>query len=790
MAHATAMLRYHTIRRIVIFLAIVIPPLDATADDPPDYLDDTLPIDVRVESLLARMTLEEKVAQLQTVWAQRERMVDALGVFHPDSFDVHFPYSIGQLARPNENPFAHAEPPQEIMETVEFVNALQRHVRENTRLGIPVLLHEEALHGLMAYDATSFPQAIALAGTWNRELVERIYTVAGIETRARGSALALTPVLDVARDARWGRVEETFGEDPYLVGEMGLAAIWGFQGRADTIPRNRVASTLKHFVAHGEPEGGMNAGPADFSERIIREIHLYPFRVGIQQGNPRAVMPAYHEIDGIPLHASRYYLHDVLREELQFEGVTVADYGAIRQMYTRHYVSSGPPETALMALTAGVDMEMPEPDTYRYLTDLVRNGELDESYIDRSVRRVLRLKFELGLFEDPFADAATALHVTGHPDHVALAREAAEESLTLLQNRGQLAPFSADDYPVIAVIGPNADKVLLGSYSGRPKEFSTVLDGIRTYIGDRAEVRHAEGPKITERDYTHGHDVPLPDPIENRERIRTAIETARDADLIVLALGGNEQTGREGWASFRLGDRADLSLLSMQDELVDAIAELGIPAAAFVFGSRPLALGNLIEKIPVVFQAWYLGQETGAAIARVLFGETFPGGRLAISFPRSAGHIPAFYNHKPQARRGYLFDDVSPLFPFGYGLAYTDFSYSPPELSHPELGGSDTVTVSVSVTNTGGRTSSEVVQLYIRNPYRSVTRPVRELKDFTKIVLRPGETKTVSFEITAETFAFYNRDMKFTHEPGESHVMIGRSSDDADLQTVTIMLTE
>lgn len=757
-------------------------------DNGKDYRDPDLSIEDRVEDLLSRMTLEEKVAQLQTVWAEREHMADANGLFDPDSFDTHFPHNIGQLARPNENSFAHTQPALSVEETVAFVNAAQHHAMENTRLGIPILMHEEALHGLMANDATSFPQAIALASSWDRDLVEQVYTIAGRETRVRGASLVLTPVLDVARDPRWGRVEETFGEDPYLVGEMGLASVRGFQGRERHIPRDRVASTLKHFVAHGEPEGGMNAGPGNFSERDLREIHMYPFKIGIREGRARAVMPAYNEIDGIPVHSDPWLLQEVLRDEWGFEGITVADYFAIRELNDRHRMARTLEEAAIYAIEAGVDMEMPDREVYHLLTGLVRQGLVSEDLIDRSVRRVLHLKFELGLFENPFADLEDALYLTGHPDHVSFAREVAEQSLTLLQNEGNLAPFTLSDHPVIAVIGPNADKTLLGSYSGVPNNYVTVLDGIRNYTGDHATILYAEGPKITQRDYAEGSDVPLPDPDEDRQRLRHAVETAAQADLVILALGGNEQTGREAWAPHHLGDRASLRLLGMQEDLVDAIAKLDVPAAAFIFGSRPLALGNVADNIPVVFQAWYLGQETGNAIANVLFGEVSPSGRLPVSMPRSVGHLPVFYNHKAIARRGYLFDDVSPLFPFGHGLSYTSFTYSEPVLSADSLKTGEPVEVSVQVKNEGNRTSHEVVQLYIANHYRSVTRPVRELKDFRKIYLEPGEEKNVTFTLTTDTFAFYNRDMILTHEPGESVVMIGPSSREGDLKKVLLHL--
>ncbi|MDG5766226.1 glycoside hydrolase family 3 N-terminal domain-containing protein [Balneolales bacterium ANBcel1] len=771
-----------------LFLFLLLPFIISATSGDVDYRDASLPPEVRTEALLELMTLEEKVAQVQTIWAQRERMADANGDFHPDSFDVHFPHSVGQLARPSENPFAHTRPHLGVRETVEWINDVQRHAMENTRLGIPILMHEESLHGLMAIDATSFPQAIALAGTWDRELVEEVYRIAASEIRARGANLALTPVLDVARDARWGRVEETYGEDPYLAAEMGLAAVFGFQGREERIPDDRVASVVKHFAAHGQPESGINAGPINISKRELREIHMEPFRVAIQKGRVRGVMPAYHEIDGVPTHGDIHLMQNILRDEWGFEGVTVADYGAIMQMHTMHRVANDREEAALMAMKAGVDSEMPDRQTYHLLTGLVKDGRLDESLIDRSVRRILHLKFELGLFEDPYADVDKALEITGHPDHIAFAREVAEQSMVLLQNRNDLAPLSVSDYPTIAVIGPNAADTLLGSYSGVPKTYYTVLDGITSYVGDHANVVYAQGPIITKPGHREDNEVFPPDPENDRKRLAEAISVAEKADLVILAIGGNELTGREAWAAHHPGDRPDLTLLGLQEDLVDAVGEMGVPSVALIFGARPLDLGNVAEKIDVVFQNWYLGQETGHAVANVLFGEVSPSAKLPISFPRTAGHIPAYYNYKPSARRVYLFDDVTPRYHFGYGLSYTTFEYGKPVLSDTLLADGGEVTLTIDVTNTGERSGAEIVQLYINQQYRSVTRPVKELRGFDKVYLEPGETAEVSFTITPEMFKFWNIDMEFTTEPGMVNVMVGSSSRNEDLQVTEMYL--
>jgi beta-glucosidase-like glycosyl hydrolase len=456
----------------------------------PDYKDPALPTARRVEDLLARMTLEEKVAQMLCLWSAKRQITDAQGRFDPARAPEWFRLGIGRIERPSDGHGARAQ--------AEFTNAIQRWVKEHTRLGIPVIFHEEALHGLQGEEATSFPQAIALASTWNPDLVERLFATVAQEVRARGAQQVLAPVVDVARDLRWGRFEETYGEDPYLVARLGLAAVRGLQGGAQTIPAQRVIATLKHLAGHGQPESGTNTGPAPFGERTLREVFFYPFEVAVKDGHARSVMPSYNEIDGIPSHANRWMLRDVLRGEWGFDGTIVSDWQAISQLAGRHRVAADAADAARQALAATVDVELPDVESYPTLVGQVRQGTVPEAAINDAVRRLLRAKLELGLFEDPTVDLARAEHLSGSAASRPLALEAARQAIVLLQNRGGRLPLQAAQARRVAVIGPHAAEVLLGGYSGAPRHSVSILEGIRRRLGAGATVKHAEGVRITE----------------------------------------------------------------------------------------------------------------------------------------------------------------------------------------------------------------------------------------------------------------------------------------------------
>jgi beta-glucosidase len=742
-----------------------------------------------VEDLLSRMTVEEKAAQMMCVWQKKaETLVDGEGNFDYEKARVAFRkrHGLGQVGRPSD-----AGKGKDAREMAELTNAIQRFFIGQSRLGIPVIFHEECLHGHAAKGGTSFPQPIGLAATFNPELVEELFGMTAEEARLRGTHQALTPVVDVARDPRWGRVEETYGEDPYLVSRLGIAAVKGFQGDASFKDKKRVIATLKHFAAHGQPESGMNCGPANVSMRELREVFLYPFKEALRKGGAISVMASYNEIDGVPSHASVWLLRQVLRKEWGFQGFVVSDYYAIWELGDRpdthgHFVAKDKKEACALAVRAGVNIELPEPDCYLHLVELVREGRLKEAELDELVAPMLYWKFKMGLFEDPYVDPKEAERVVGSESNRRLALQGARETITLLKNEGGLLPLNRNKIKSVAVIGPNADRELLGGYSGRPKSYTSVLEGIRSKVGDRMNVPYSEGCKITVGGSWNQDLVTLSNAEDDRKEIAEALEVARHADVIVLAIGGNEQTSREAWSRTHLGDRASLDLIGRQEGLVKVMVATGKPVIVLLFNGSPISIGSISQDVPAILECWYLGQETGHAVAEVLFGDYNPGGKLPITIPRSAGHLPAFYNHKPSARRGYQFDEVSPLYPFGYGLSYTSFSFKRVRLARKRIGRDRSTRVLVDVKNTGKRGGTEVVQMYIRDRVSSVTRPVKELKGFQKITLAPGETRTVSLEITPESLAFYDTNMNHVVEPGEFEVMVGNSSRDGDLQKVIL----
>jgi beta-glucosidase len=749
-----------------------------------------------VDDLLARMTLEEKVGQMLCMWNARRQITDAQGRFDAARAPKWFKVGIGRIERPSDGHGARAE--------AEYTNAIQRWVKDNTRLGIPVIFHEEALHGLQGPEATSFPQAIGLASTWNPDLVERVFAVVAREVRSRGAQQVLAPVVDVARDPRWGRVEETFGEDPYLVSRLGLAAVRGFQGggKADkTIPADRVIATLKHMAGHGQPESGTNVGPANVGERTLRDVFFYPFEVVVKEGHARSLMPSYNEIDGMPSTANRWMLHDVLRKEWGFEGTIVSDWQAISQLAKRHRVAGSAAEAARQALAATVDVELPDVETYDTLIEQVKQGKVSEAAIDDAVRRLLRVKFELGLFEDSFVDPARAEQISGAEASRPLALQAARQAIVLLQNRDGLLPLDAAKLKRVAVIGPHAAEVMLGGYSGIPRHSVSILEGIRTRLGTGVTVAHAEGVRITEDStFTKGPQpliggtrsqarwsadrVALADPAANKKRIDEAVALVKTSDVVIVVVGDNEQTAREAYAENHLGDRADLRLVGQQEDLVRALITAGKPTVMVLISGRPCAIPGLAAEVPAILEGWYLGQEGGTAMAEVLFGDINPAGRLPVTFPRSVGQLPLFYNQKPTAHRGYLFESKEPLFPFGHGLSYSTFTYATPTVSPAQIAPHGRATVSVEVTNTGSRAGDEVVQLYLRAEVSRVTRPVKELKGFQRITLAAGEKRTVTFELGPELLSYHGLELKRVVESGRFQVMVGGSS--ANVKSVTL----
>lgn len=752
------------------------------------YKDPHAPITARVNDLLARMSHDEKVAQVTAIWEQKAKFLDDKLQYDENKMRINFPQGVGSVARPSDarGPGSPREiPGRDPRQTVALVNALQRYQMTQTRLAIPILFHEEGLHGYAALGATSFPQAIALASSWDPDLVRRVNAVTAREIAARGVTLALTPVVDIARDPRWGRIEETFGEDPYLVGEMGVAAVQGLQGMSKErlLTPGHVFATLKHLTGHGQPESGENTAPAPISERELRENFFVPFEEVIHRTGIEAVMPSYNEIDGVPSHSNQWLLRDVLRGEWGYQGAVVSDYSAIDQMMSTHHIVGSLEEAARQALAAGVDMDLPDGLSYNTLAAQVRSGTVSQAALDQAVRRMLDMKFRAGLFEHPYADAEAAAVLTNNDDARATALVAAQRSMILLKNDGAL-PMARSG--TIAVIGPNAAVAHLGGYYGQPPHTVSILEGIKAKLAGNVRVVYAEGVKITESDDWWADAVTLADPVENRRLIAQAVAAARGADRIVLCIGGNEQTSREGWAANHLGDRTSLDMVGQQQELFDALKALGKPIIVVLINGRPLSVVKVTEQANAMIEGWYVGEKGGSAVADVLFGDVNPGGKLPVTIPRGVGQLPMFYNYKPSAHRGYLFDSNQPLFPFGWGLSYSKFTLSAPRLSKASIATSGSVDVSVDVTNISPRSGDETVQLYIRDDVSSVTRPVKELRGFRRVTLAPQERRTVTFTLTPHSFELWNRQMKRVVEPGTFRVMTGPNSLDLQSATLTV----
>jgi beta-glucosidase len=747
------------------------------------YRDARAPIADRVADLLSRMTPTEKVAQLMSVNWEHTHLDDAkTHALSPEAAKKLIGNGIGEITRPSDR---HAD----ARAATEFANAVQKFLVEETRLGIPALVHEEALHGFAAVAGTSFPQAIGLAATFDPELVEQVFTVAARQARARGVQHVLAPVVDVARDPRWGRIEETYGEDPYLVSRMGVAAIRGFQGRraADApIDSAHVAATVKHFTGHGTPEGGRNTAPGNYSMHVLREVFLPPVEAAVREAAVASVMPSYNEVDGIPSHANHWLLGSVLRREWGFTGFVVSDYFGVAELERKHHVVADLRAAGLKALEAGVDLEVPEGEGYPTLVEELQAGRVAVTTIDQAVTRLLRAKFLLGIFDQPYTLAPVP--EAERPADRALARHAAEESIILLKNEGNVLPLDASKIGSIAVVGPNAAVVRLGGYSGAPARTVSVFEGLKSRAGGKISVTTAPGCGLTKGNRGWSDDlVEMADPSDDAKLIAEASKVAAAADVTVLVLGQNEQLSREGWADNHRGDRMDLDLVGRQIELARAVIAHHKPVVLVLLHGGPLAIPELAKSVPAILDGFYLGEETGTAVAEVLFGDVSPAGRLPVSVPRQVGTVPAYYNYKPSARRLYLLEEPGPLWPFGFGLSYASFRYEKLAVTPARIAPDGKTTASVTVTNTSKRAADEVVQLYVHDVVSSVTRPISELKGFRRIHLKPGESKKVELAIGPGELSFYDEGMKRVVEPGRFEVMVGGSS--ADLKKVDLEVT-
>ena len=755
------------------------PVADATAPAAtPRYKDPSLPIADRVADLLSRMTLEEKVDQLSWSWLSKLDVVDPTGTYNTQSARKTVQAEWGEDLKLTPRNAAILR------------NAVQRYQLEKTRLGIPVIFPGEALHGYMEYGSTSFPQALGLASTWDPALVRRIFTAIGDEAGSRGAGQVFSPVLDIARDPRWGRTEETYGEDPYLASRIGLAAIEGLQGDQFMIDRHHVLATAKHFAVHGMPEGGTNTAPGNYSERVIRENFLVPFEAAVKEGHVGSVMASYNEIDGVPSHANHWLLGKVLRQEWGFDGYVSSDDNGLQMLVYGHHVAYDMNDAARQGLAAGVDFDISDAPVYPNLVQQVKAGTVPISEVDRAVARVLATKFRLGLFDHPYVDPDYAERTVNGPEHKQLALEAARKSLVLLKNDKNLLPLDPGKLKNIAVIGPNAADVHLGGYSRDPGFGVSILDGIKSRVGDKVKVTYAQGCKITSAPEGFrgwwANDVKLIDPKTQQDPIKTAVATARASDVAIVVVGENESTNREAWSEDHRGDRDSLDLLGAQNDLVKAVVETGKPVVVLLINGRPLSVNYIADNVPAIFEGWYLGEMGGQAFAEALFGDINPGGKLPITFPHTVGALPDFYNHKPSDDRSYEFSTRKPLFAFGSGLGYTTFKFDNLRVEPKEILSGGTAKVTVDVTNTGAREGDEVAELYLHQRVASVTQPVMKLAGFERVTVKPGEKKSVDFTVTPEMLQIWNIDMHRVVEPGVFELMVGPSSDQTSIVKLTV----
>jgi beta-glucosidase len=745
----------------------------------------------RIASLLSQMTLDEKLAQLGSLWVYElltDLEVDAQKI---SSMLAH---GIGQITR-----VAGASgllPGQ----AAELANQIQHYLIEQTRLGIPAIIHEECCAGYMAPGATSFPQAIGVASTWEPELVEQMATVIRKEMKAVGAHQALSPVLDITRDPRWGRVEETFGEDPYLVAQMGTAYIRGFQGTDGIL---ELVATAKHFVGYGLPEGGMNWAPAHIPQRELREVFLYPFEAAVKNAKLQSVMNAYHELDGIPCGANKELLHDILRDEWGFDGLVVSDYFTIEEFVRTHQLVTNSEDAAVLGLEAGIDVELPTWNYYRHpLKSALEKGAISVDLVDRSVKRILEMKFKLGIFEKPYVDPELASTSFRNPLDLALSTQIARKSIILLKNEAHALPL-LPDLNSIAVIGPSAHSArnMLGDYAfvchventldmmedgnvfdtAIPDKIAsvdsldqvpTILDFIRDKVAADVDIHFSEGCAINDAD-TSG--------------FAEAVRAAQEAEVAILFLGGRSGLVESSTCG-EARDRADLNLPGVQQQLLEAVHATGTPTILVLVNGRPLTVTWADEHIPAILEVWLPGEEGAQAVVDVLFGDENPGGKLPITVPRHVGQVPIYYAHKPSGgkshwRSKYVNLSNQPLYPFGFGLSYTKFDLKNLAVDRDTFAAGEQIRLSVEITNIGDRSGDEVIQVYGRDLASSVTRPVKQLIGFKRLSLAPEESKRVTFILHANQFGFYNHGMDFVLEPGDIVLMVGTSSADIAQRT-------
>lgn len=734
-----------------------------------DYKNAKLAPSLRAASLLKAMTLEEKIGQM-CQFAAPGYFQDNNSSSNIDAFaeNPQLKHIIEETRAGHIGSFLHVL-------SVEEANYLQRQAL-HSRLKIPLIIGVDAIHGNALHTGcTVYPTNIGMASTFNPELIKRIGVETAAEMRANGMHWTFNPNMDVARDARWGRMGETFGEDPYLVSRMGESLIKGLQGEKGVEP-DRVLACAKHLIAGGEPEGGINAAPMDLSEQKLREVYLPPFIAAVD-AKVYTVMPAHNELNGIPCHANRWLLQDILRKELSFEGFVVSDWMDVERLHQMHQYASSLDEAYRISVDVGVDMHMQGDNYFDAVLSAVKSGIISESRIDEAVRKILEAKFLLGLFENPLVDEKEARVQSGTKEHQQTALEAARQSIVMLKNEG-LLPLKKSDYKRIFIVGPNADsQTILGDWSmPQPAEnVSTIVSALKEYLPDVKLDTMCFGGKILS---------------VNAQGIAKASQLANLAELNIVVLGENSQRYEEfGRTCGENCDRDSLSFPGMQQQLLEAVWASGKPTILILLNGRPLCINWAKEHLPAILEAWEPGQEGGRAVTEILFGAANPCGKLPVTIPYNVGQVPTVYNHKAsQYSRKFALGYTGCLYPFGYGLSYTTFLYSEPSISKEEMNSDETCEVSVSVTNTGSVDGTEIVQLYIQDEYASVTRPVKELKGFQRVNLKAGETKLVKFVLSSEQLKFFTVNKKWEVESGSFKIMVGSSSADEDLKSVKLFI--
>lgn len=744
--------------RIIKFtvLALCLSVSTVWADDKPIYKDKNAPIENRVEDLLRRMTLREKVLQLQNRCTSDINNIQ--GTYNGESMGSAHEMNISA------------------QQAADLYQKIHEYMATQTRLGIPVLTSVEGIHGILQNGCTIFPQAIAQGSTFNPELISQMTEAAAAEARVMGIHQVLSPVLDIARELRWGRVEETFGEDPYLISEMGIGFVRGFQ-------KSGVGCMPKHFVAHGTPTGGLNSASVSGGERELRSLYMYPFARVIKEADPIAIMSCYSAYDGVPVTGSPYFMTDILRGELGFKGFAYSDWGSVDRLKTFHLATPSTEGAAKLALMAGIDMDVND-GAYEMLQAQVEKGQLDEIYIDRAVRRILMAKFKLGLFDNPYGDPKSVSKVVRNKKHVEVARKVADESAVLLENKNNILPLDLTKYKSIAVVGPNGDHGVGGDYAWtnpEDRECVSLYEGIKNVFGDKVTVNHVDGCDWWS---------------QKEDGIADAVKIVEKSDLAVIAVGTRSYwLGRNAKAhKVTSGEGFDLSSLELpgkQLELMKAVKATGKPMIVVLITGKPLVLSWVKENADAIIVQFYAGEQQGNSMADILVGNVNPSGRLNISFPRSTGNTPCYYNYYPTDREQwfdqggsldnpaghYIFEKPYALYNFGYGLSYTDFKYNTCALSDTIFSDQGKLTVNVEVENTGKRAGKEVVQLYIRDKISSVSMPVQQLKAFKKVDLKAGEKTMVTLELPISELALYNASVRRVVEPGEFEIQVGSSSD-------------